>query len=61
MKQVLARCPELDTVAGHIRDFGEILTDRLGVTLSAGSTPSTPVTCPVSPASPSTCAATSTP
>ncbi|WP_326614374.1 transposase [Streptomyces scopuliridis] len=35
LKDVLARCPELDTVAGHIRDFGEILTDRLGVTLPA--------------------------
>ncbi|MGW6288238.1 transposase [Streptomyces sp. NPDC055107] len=30
---VLARCPELDTAAGHVRDFGEILTDRLGETL----------------------------
>ncbi|WP_327740411.1 hypothetical protein OG749_43460 [Streptomyces nojiriensis] len=29
----LARCPELDTAAGHVRDFGEILTDRLGSTL----------------------------
>ncbi|GAA2410248.1 hypothetical protein GCM10010433_06240 [Streptomyces pulveraceus] len=35
LKDVLARCPELDTAAGHIRDFGEILTDRLGVTLPA--------------------------
>ncbi|MEU6019328.1 transposase [Streptomyces sp. NPDC047515] len=35
LKDVLARCPELDTVAGHIRDFGEILTDRLGVILPA--------------------------
>ncbi|MFD0343354.1 transposase [Streptomyces sp. NPDC127117] len=33
MKDVLARCRELDTAAGHIRDFGEILTDRLGTTL----------------------------
>ncbi|WP_406083573.1 ISL3 family transposase [Streptomyces virginiae] len=33
LKDVLARCPELDTAAGHIRDFGEILTDRLGTTL----------------------------
>ncbi|WP_331725401.1 transposase [Streptomyces zaomyceticus] len=29
----LARCPELDTAAGHVRGFGEILTDRLGSTL----------------------------
>jgi transposase len=33
LKEVLARCPELDTAAGHIRDFGEILTARLGSTL----------------------------
>ncbi|WP_461034576.1 transposase [Streptomyces mayteni] len=33
LKEVLARCPELDTSAGHVRDFGEILTDRLGSTL----------------------------
>lgn len=33
LKDVLARCPELDTAAGHIRDSGEILTDRLGTTL----------------------------
>lgn len=32
LKDILARCPELDTAAGHVRDFGEILTDRLGVT-----------------------------
>ncbi|WP_224293112.1 transposase [Streptomyces olivaceus] len=35
LKDVLARCPELDTTAGHVRDFGEILTDRLGCTLPA--------------------------
>jgi transposase len=33
LKNVLARCPELDTAAGHVRDFGEILTNRLGATL----------------------------
>ncbi len=33
LKDVLARCPELDTAAGHVRDFGEMLTDRLGSTL----------------------------
>ncbi|MFF5927761.1 hypothetical protein [Streptomyces hydrogenans] len=33
LKNVLARCPEPDTVAGHVRDFGEILTTRLGATL----------------------------
>ncbi|MFE9123474.1 ISL3 family transposase [Streptomyces sp. NPDC007172] len=33
LKDVLARCPELDTAAGHVRDFGEILTDHLGCTL----------------------------
>ncbi|MFI6468570.1 ISL3 family transposase [Streptomyces sp. NPDC050538] len=35
LKDVLARCPELDIAAGHVRDFGEILTDRLGSTLPA--------------------------
>ncbi|WP_455771273.1 DesA/ISL3 alpha bundle tail domain-containing protein [Streptomyces griseofuscus] len=33
LKEVLARCPELDTAAGHVRDFGEILADRLGSAL----------------------------
>ncbi|WP_234315345.1 ISL3 family transposase [Streptomyces globisporus] len=33
LKDVLARCPKLDTAAGHVRDFGEILTARLGSTL----------------------------
>lgn len=33
LKNVLARCPELDAAAGHVRDFGEILTTRLGATL----------------------------
>ncbi|WP_455753281.1 DesA/ISL3 alpha bundle tail domain-containing protein [Streptomyces clavifer] len=35
LNDVLARCPELDTAAGHVRDFGEILTGRLGSTLPA--------------------------
>ncbi|MFB6877891.1 transposase [Streptomyces sp. NPDC056323] len=35
LKEALARCPELDTAAGRVRDFGEILTDRLGATLPA--------------------------
>ncbi|MGI5447916.1 ISL3 family transposase [Streptomyces sp. CA-243310] len=33
LKDVLTRCPELDTAAGHIRHFGEILADRRGATL----------------------------
>lgn len=33
LKEVLARCPELDTAVGHIRDFGEILTSRKGARL----------------------------
>ncbi|MFB7102088.1 ISL3 family transposase, partial [Streptomyces hydrogenans] len=33
LKNILARCPQLDTVAGRVRDFGEILTARLGATL----------------------------
>ncbi|WP_433398776.1 helix-turn-helix domain-containing protein [Streptomyces sp. CA-146814] len=35
LQEVLAHCPELDKAAGHVRDFGEILTDRLGSTLLA--------------------------
>ncbi|MFF6888937.1 ISL3 family transposase [Streptomyces sp. NPDC012421] len=35
LKDVLARCPELDTVAVHVRNFGEMLTGRLGATLPA--------------------------
>ncbi|MFH0180752.1 transposase [Streptomyces cacaoi] len=35
LKDVLAGCPELDTAAGHVRDFGEILTSRLGAVLPA--------------------------
>ncbi|MGW2787579.1 ISL3 family transposase [Streptomyces populi] len=34
LKDVLARCPELDTAAGHIREFGEILAERHGTMLS---------------------------
>ncbi|MFE3763625.1 ISL3 family transposase [Streptomyces sp. NPDC059104] len=33
LKDVLARCPELDIAAGHVRDFGEMLSGRLGTTL----------------------------
>lgn len=33
LKAVVARCPELDAAAGHVRDLGEILTDRLGAML----------------------------
>ncbi|WP_425274812.1 transposase [Streptomyces viridosporus] len=29
----MARCPELDAAARHVRDFGEILTGRLGTRL----------------------------
>ncbi|MFB9463431.1 transposase [Streptomyces cinereospinus] len=35
LKDVLARCPELDTAAGHVRAFGEMLSGRLGATLPA--------------------------
>ena len=35
LKDVLARCPELDTAAEHVRGFGEILAHRLGPTLPA--------------------------
>ncbi|MFI9208785.1 transposase [Streptomyces sp. NPDC053253] len=33
LKDVLARCPALDTAAGRVRDFGEIRSGRLGATL----------------------------
>lgn len=33
LKDVLARCAELDTAAGHIREFGEILAERHGTML----------------------------
>ncbi|WP_251016556.1 transposase [Streptomyces sp. ISL-99] len=32
LKDVLARCPELDAAAEYVRGFGEILTNRLGTT-----------------------------
>ncbi|MEU8625037.1 hypothetical protein [Streptomyces sp. NPDC048669] len=32
LKGVLTRCPELATASGHVRDFGEIFSDRLGST-----------------------------
>ncbi|WP_327188196.1 ISL3 family transposase [Streptomyces sp. NBC_01334] len=35
LKGVLARCPELDAAAGHVRDFGEMMAHRRGATLPA--------------------------
>ncbi|MDF3146462.1 MULTISPECIES: transposase [unclassified Streptomyces] len=35
LKDVLARCPELDIAAEHVHGFGEILAHRLGPTLPA--------------------------
>ncbi|MFD6879991.1 MULTISPECIES: ISL3 family transposase [unclassified Streptomyces] len=35
LKDVPTRCPELDTAAAHVRDFGEILSDRQGARLPA--------------------------
>ncbi|MFJ6917249.1 hypothetical protein ACIQUX_25290 [Streptomyces sp. NPDC101133] len=35
LKDVLERCPELDTAAGHVRNFGEILSGHLGARLPA--------------------------
>lgn len=35
LKSVLARCPELDALAGHVRSFGEMLTQRQGERLPA--------------------------
>lgn len=61
LKEVLARCPELDAAAEHVRDFGEILGRRSGARLPPGSLPSTPASSLVSPASHCTCSGTSTP
>ncbi|WP_405786687.1 transposase [Streptomyces sp. NBC_00029] len=33
LKDVLARCPELDMAAGQVREFGEMLSGHLGATL----------------------------
>ncbi|MER5227166.1 hypothetical protein [Streptomyces flaveus] len=60
LKDVLARCPELDTAARHIRDFGEMLTAASAPRSLPGSTPSRPANCPALPASRATCAATLT-
>ncbi|MFE4336427.1 ISL3 family transposase [Streptomyces sp. NPDC056831] len=35
LKEVLARCPELDTAASHVRNFGGILSGHLGAGLPA--------------------------
>ncbi|MDX3233690.1 transposase [Streptomyces sp. ME19-01-6] len=35
LKGVLARCPELDAAAAHVRHFGEMMANRLGFTLPA--------------------------
>ncbi|MET9592012.1 transposase [Streptomyces sp. NPDC006516] len=35
LKEVLARCPERDTAAGHVRDFGEMLSNCLGAAFPA--------------------------
>ncbi|MFH9735746.1 hypothetical protein [Streptomyces sp. NPDC017260] len=61
LKDVLARCPELNTAAGHVRDFGEIFTDRLGSTLPTWIDAVDASRLPGSPVSHSTCAETSTP
>ncbi|MFE9411520.1 hypothetical protein ACFYN0_22455 [Streptomyces sp. NPDC006704] len=61
LKDVLPRCPELDTAAGHVGDFGEILTDRLGRTLPSRIDAVEPTSCPASPALHSTGFETSTP
>ncbi|WP_030257072.1 hypothetical protein [Streptomyces violens] len=30
LKAVLARCPELDALTGHVRSFAQLLTERQG-------------------------------
>lgn len=59
LKKVLAHCPELDTAAGYVRDFGEILTASAPRSLP-GSTQSMPARYPASPTSRSTCSGIST-
>ncbi|UUU44268.1 hypothetical protein [Streptomyces sp. NBC_00162] len=61
LKDVLARCPELDTAAGHVRGFGEILTGRLGSTLPTWIDAVEASQLPGLTASHSTCSGTLTP
>ncbi|MFD7876593.1 hypothetical protein ACFV5G_21205 [Streptomyces sp. NPDC059766] len=35
LKDVLARCPELDAAVGHVRNFGEMMAHRRGPALPA--------------------------
>ncbi|MFF8315542.1 hypothetical protein ACF06V_00040 [Streptomyces bobili] len=61
LKNVLARCPGLDTAAGHVRDFGDVLTGRLGAGLPAWSDAVDASQLPASPASHASQSGTSTP
>ncbi|MFF6771995.1 hypothetical protein ACFY8W_00310 [Streptomyces sp. NPDC012637] len=59
LKGVLARCPELGIAAGHVRDFGEMLSGRLGTTLPFRIS-TVEASYPALPASHATCSGTST-
>jgi hypothetical protein len=51
-KEILARCPDLDTVAGHVASFAETMSDLKAtawVTGSPGSRPTSSQTCTRSP------------
>ena len=61
LRGVLARCPELEAAAGHVRDFGEMMADRLGSTLPAWIDAVDGSQLPGLSASHSTCSGTSTP
>lgn len=60
LKDVLARCPELDIAAEHVRGFGEILAHRLGPTLPAWIEAVDASELPGLPTLPFTCSETST-
>jgi hypothetical protein len=48
LNAVLANCPELDALTGHVRAFGKMLTQLQGDQLPSGSRRSAPTTCPAS-------------
>jgi hypothetical protein len=47
LKAILEGCPQLGAAAGHIRSFGEMLTQLTATTCRRGSAPSAPTICRV--------------
>ncbi|MFF3001101.1 hypothetical protein ACFVTC_42305 [Streptomyces sp. NPDC057950] len=52
LKAVMAPCPELEALAGHVRSLAQNLTERQGQRLPECSTQSAKMTCPASAPSP---------